>query len=214
MNKMVYIYSLKDPRDYQIKYIGKASDVNKRYKQHIENYTNQKSLKSSWVLSILRSGLLPILEIVEICDESKWQEREQYWISFYDTTNIEKGYNKAKGGRGNPGLPVSEETRQKIREKNKGFTPEAREIIRLKAIGRPLSESHANLARSNGMKIAKAILQYSTSGELLNEFPSIIEASRSTNTDRRTIQRQLSGESKLDGSLKSSSNVKFIWKRK
>ena len=165
--------------------------------------------------AINRNGIIDfILETLEECDKSIANEREQYWISFYDTTNIEKGYNKAKGGRGNPGLPVSEETRQKIREKNKGFTPESREIIRLKAIGRPLSESHANLARSNGMKIAKAILQYSISGELLNEFPSIIEASRSTNTDRRTIQRQLSGESKLDGSLKSSSNVKFIWKRK
>ena len=195
-------------------YVGQTKrNVSFRLAEHKFNASNRPHCELHG--TILENGIEDIsIEIIEICEDAVADIREQYWISFYDSANPEVGFNRAKGGRGNPGMPVSEETRQKIREKNKGFTPEAREIIRLKAIGRKLSDSHAEVARLNGMKIAKAILQYSVSGELLNEFPSIIEASRATNTDRRTIQRQLSGEYAMNGSGRSTSNLKFIWRRK
>ena len=46
--------------------------------------------------------------------------------------------------------------------------------------------------------------------ELLEEFTG---ASRSTGCDRRTIQRQLSGESNT-GSAHSLGNLKYIWRYK
>ena len=154
------------------------------------------------------------LQIIESCEECDADAREKYWIEFYESTNPEKGYNKAKGGRGNPGMEVSEETRAKLRASNKGFTPEAREKIRLKAIGRKLNDEHAEAVRMNGFRIAKKVQQYSRDMELLNEFPSIIEASRATRTDRRTIQRQLNKEYAMNGSARSNCNIKFYWKYK
>ena len=48
MENNVYIYGLKDPRDYQIKYICYTVDIDRRYKQHIGNITKKKSLKNNF----------------------------------------------------------------------------------------------------------------------------------------------------------------------
>ncbi len=69
-------------------------------------------------------------------------------------------------------------------------------------------------ARNNGTRAAKAICQYDKyTCECIAEYPSIIEASRTTGCDRRSIQRQLSGEANI-GSVRSFSNLKYIWKYK
>lgn len=43
-------------------------------------------------------------------------QKEQYWISFYDSFNNEKGYNLTKGGSGSIGVIVSEEHKRHTRE--------------------------------------------------------------------------------------------------
>jgi hypothetical protein len=45
-------------------------------------------------------------EVIEECEDSLINEREIYWISHFDSTNHEKGYNLSKGGQGH-----SDETR-------------------------------------------------------------------------------------------------------
>ena len=77
-----------------------------------------------------------------------------------------------------------------------------------------LDVSASTSIKGDGMKIAKAVCQYDVlTVELLGEYPSIISASRITGCDRRTIQRQLSGESNT-GSPHSLGNLKYIWKYK
>lgn len=80
-----------------------------------------------------------LVQYVETREEANKQE--EFWISHYDTTNPEKGYNIAKGGEGgywgqgfkkghklinggNTGhhFRHTEETKQKISESNKGKT--------------------------------------------------------------------------------------------
>ena len=82
MNETVFIYSLKDPITYQIKYIGKTIDINRRYKEHIQTHRNRKSKKNSWVISLIKNGLEPIMEILEECNLDNWEERETFWISY------------------------------------------------------------------------------------------------------------------------------------
>jgi len=210
---MYNIYKLTSKTENKI-YIGQTGrSISTRLNEH--KFSATKNPKSELHFAIIRNGINDFsIEILEQCDKSISDDREQFWISEFDSTNIEKGYNKAKGGRGNPGLPVSRETREKLRLANKGFTPESREIIRQKQIGRKLSEEVAQLNRERGFRIAKIVQQYSIEGDFINEFPSIIEASRTTLTDRRTIQRQLSGEYAMNGSGRSMANIKFIWKLK
>ena len=81
-------------------------------------------------------------------------------------------------------------------------------------LGSKLTGVQLERVRENGMKIAKAVCQYDPkTGELLGEYPSIIGASRATGCDRRTIQRQLSGEANT-GSAHSLGNLKYIWRYK
>ncbi len=197
MNKMVYIYSLKDPRDYQIKYIGKASDVNKRYKQHIENYTNQKSLKSSWVLSILRSGLLPILEIVEICDESKWQEREQYWIKYYKELGFDLK-NMTNGGDGNTGLKMSDISKEKIRRANLGKKSSKEKITKISNWAKGNNKIQKNL-KLGSKKSQIPIIQKSKDGEVINQWDSLQQASDELGIERSNISHCLRGRIKTSG---------------
>jgi len=210
---MYNIYKLTSKTENKI-YIGQTGrSISTRLNEH--KFSANKNPKSELHFAIIRNGINDFsIEIIEQCDKSISDDREQFWVNEFDSTNQEKGYNKAKGGMGNPGMPVSRETREKLRLANKGFTQEAREKIRQKQIGRKLSEENAQLNRERGMKFSKIVQQYSVEGDLINEFPSIIEASRATFTDRRTIQRQLNNEYSMNGSKRSKCNIKFIWKLK
>lgn len=82
-----------------------------------------------------------------------------------------------------------------------------------KRVNRQLSDKQKQAAIDNGMKSAKAICQYDKEGNLIAEFPSIVEASRSTKSDRRSIQRQL--QNPVDPSNgRAWNNARYIWKYK
>lgn len=74
--------------------------------------------------------------IEEISDTSLLDEREIYWIAFYNTFN--NGYNSTIGGGGNKGYKHSDEIREKIKKNQTGRSPSqnTREKMRQKKIGR------------------------------------------------------------------------------
>ena len=41
------------------------------------------------------------IDILELCNIDKLDDRERYWIDYYDSTNREKGYNFESGGNDN-----------------------------------------------------------------------------------------------------------------
>ena len=133
------------------------------------------------------------IEELDTRDVKVLDEREKYWIKQYDSTNPEVGYNVDEGGH--------------------VISDKCRETKRLMQIGVPLSESTKQKIREANMKVAKSVCLYSLTGELLGEYPSIVEACRQTGADRRTIQRQLKGESNI-GTPHSRGNLKYIWKYK
>lgn len=64
-----------------------------------------------------------VCSLIEECDDSLLDEREIYWIKFYNTTNKSNGYNMTIGGGGGntwANNPHKEETSKKISEHNKG----------------------------------------------------------------------------------------------
>lgn len=70
------------------------------------------------------------------CDQDELNEKEQYWIAFYDSTNPEKGYNLTSGG---DQCEMSEETRSKISKSNTGkkHSEETRRKMSLSKKGQP-----------------------------------------------------------------------------
>ena len=133
------------------------------------------------------------IEELDTRDVKVLDEREKYWIRYYNSTNPEVGYNVDEGGH-----VISDKCRQTKIQMQTGV---------------PLSQATKDKLRDINQKVAKRICQYTPDGEFIAEYRSIIEASRQTGTDRRTIQRQLSGESNT-GTKRSKANLKFIWKLK
>lgn len=196
------IYKITDLTNNKV-YIGQTKrDIMKRYSEHISHAFVSKrpnDLSCSLYIAMREHGIQNFIpELLEVVygSQKEIDVKEQEWIAKYDSINPEKGYNKDKGGH-----IISEACRK------------AAEKFLFKSNSKLTGKMLEN-ARENGMKIAKAVCQYDIyTGELIGEYPSIIGASRATGCDRRTIQRQLKGESNI-GTPHSIGNLKYIWKYK
>lgn len=95
----IYIYSYINKINGH-RYIGKTNNINRRKREHKSQAFNEKSeyYKALWPSKIREYGYDNFdFEILEITDEINWPQREQYWISFYNTYHG-VGYNTTCGG--------------------------------------------------------------------------------------------------------------------
>ena len=93
-----YIYKIVNTINNKV-YIGKTYDIGKRFNTHIKNAKNK--LNRRLYDAINKYGIENfIIEKVEECDESNVNNREIYWINFYNSTNKNFGYNMTRGGDG------------------------------------------------------------------------------------------------------------------
>lgn len=76
-------------------YIGQAKVLSRRLREHKE----YRGLHMQIDQLIYEKGVDQFnFEIIEYCPEELLNERERYWITFYDSYN--KGYNNTPGGHG------------------------------------------------------------------------------------------------------------------
>lgn len=158
-----YIYTLSDPNTNEVRYVGKTINTKRRYKQHLYD-KRQTSHKHSWIISLKKIGLKPIMKIIEECNDN-WEEREIYWISKYNNlTNHKLGGNGGDDYQRN----INQESIEKIRQAN---------------LGKILSKEHKEKI-GNSVPCRKV---------LIDDVPykSIMEASRELNIPKSTIYRRL-----------------------
>lgn len=194
------IYKITDRSNNKV-YIGQTKrDIYKRFAEHINKalHSDRKNDKAL-ALYIAINNHKPenfYIESLEKVEGTPKQvdEREQYWISYFNSTDPEIGYNLDKGSH-----IISEACRK------------AAEKYLFKA-GSKLEGKLLENARNNGYKVAKEVYQFNkNTAELIAKYPSIIEASRATGCDRRSIQRQLNREATYKFTSRVLSNVKYIW---
>lgn len=77
-----------------LSYIGQSIDIERRYKEHKRangDYSFHNAIKKyGWEDFIF--------EVLEYCEKDKLNEREKYWISYYNS--YYNGYNETEGGEG------------------------------------------------------------------------------------------------------------------
>lgn len=84
-------------------YIGKAQDIAQRVRDHRYNASNPERDNCVFHKALRKYGEENfIFEIVEECDKSILDEREQYWIAYYNS-QLPNGYNMTSGGDGGQG---------------------------------------------------------------------------------------------------------------
>jgi group I intron endonuclease len=95
------------------KYVGQTTQpINKRWQQHIQDSIRMspKPLHRAF----RKYGVDKfMMKVIDECDESLLDEKEQYWIEQYNTFESAEGYNATSGGN----RPIfSNETKQKLSE--------------------------------------------------------------------------------------------------
>jgi group I intron endonuclease len=157
----------------QKSYIGQTTKtLEHRKRAHYSKYSScvlfrralEKYPKEDWEWS----------EIDYANSQEELDEKEQYWIAYYDTHNVEKGYNLTDGGQGSPGVVITDEHKRRTRESM------------LKVVSNNYSKPNSPL------KPVKCI-------ELNKNFISYSEASRQTGANVNSIRRVIKGELKTAG---------------
>jgi hypothetical protein len=172
--KNVFIYSLSDPNTLEIRYIGKANDLNYRYWAHLHEAKNdlRNQHKCNWIKKLLKEGKKPIIEVVEEVPFESWKDSEKFWIAqikawgfnlLNKTDGGECGVisqnckealkNCKKRGHVKGTFKHSEETKVKIREKRalQKITEEHKQKISQSLKGVKKTDDHKK-SISNGKK--------------------------------------------------------------
>ena len=145
---MVTIYTLEDPITNEVRYIGKTkrSLVDRMY-SHMSNYKleRERSYKNSWIISLKRQNLKPIIKVLDIIEEDNWEFWEQFYICLFKSwgfnlTNMTKGGEGNSGGKGCLGYKHTEEAKKRISIANS--KPKSKEWIQNAAKGKykPISQ--------------------------------------------------------------------------
>lgn len=107
------IYALRCPVSGRVRYVGKTTDPARRLRHHLSEARRLPHLhKSRWITSLLREGLRPTVEVLEIVTTGGWEIAERRWIASFDGLT-----NSAQGGAGCPvgvGHGHTEESKAKI----------------------------------------------------------------------------------------------------
>lgn len=112
------IYMIKNTINNK-KYIGQSHNIHIRWQQHKAALRNNRSSNRHLQFAWNKYGESAFeFIILEICSVNTLDMKEEYWISFYDTTNY--GYNIQAGGLSNRGWKMSPEGRKKISHALKG----------------------------------------------------------------------------------------------
>lgn len=112
-------------------YIGQTSmKFRRRMKKHLreleQNIHSNQHLQNVWN----QNKSVLIFGIIEECDNiQQLNQREKYWIQYYDSCNPKRGYNKTFGGRN---WKYSKETIEKMRK------------IKAKDVGLSISQYNKN----------------------------------------------------------------------
>lgn len=79
-------------------YIGQSDNIEKRYQQHLYDSKYRPEKSTGIDMAINKYGINNFtFEIIEECSKNELEEKEIYWIDFYDSYN--NGYNKTPGGK-------------------------------------------------------------------------------------------------------------------
>jgi group I intron endonuclease len=181
-------------------YIGQTiRSLKERKKQHIIDSKRQKYSHYIFYRALNKYGINNFKwEIIDenIKDHDTLNVLEELEIIIHDSYN--NGYNMTTGGCGSSGKFHSKETRKKMSKSRKGQIPWH--------MGKNLSKEHKESIRKsliNNKLISSPVYQKNKdTNEIINEYPSIQEASRKTNICNPNIHKCIHGKRKTAGGFK------------
>ena len=91
-----FIYTLSHPITKEIRYIGQTKNLENRLNVHINDSKIKTSYVNKWINSLVKTGLKPVMEILEECNNEDIDDNEILYIALFKSggfrlTNSESG---------------------------------------------------------------------------------------------------------------------------
>lgn len=207
---MSYIYKITNDVNNKL-YIGKTDfSIEKRFQEHCNDAFRQKNEKRPLYSAMRKYGIEHFkIELIE--QTSNPEEREKYWIDFYDTYS--KGYNATKGG---DGKHLFDHQQIILYIKNNPFTATKEIAKHFKCSTCLILEiiRENNLKLSYYQNISKRIMAFSLEGTLIAEFDSIASAARWLFETKKisTLQSGVRSHISEAANGKRKTAYTYIWK--
>lgn len=194
------IYKIISPKNRI--YIGQSNNIYYRWNAHLCWDKRKKYINSNIRLhnSFRKYGVKNHkFEILEFCEIEQLNEREAYFVKFYDTFETDHGLNLTSGG---DCCKFSEETRKKLsiafkgrpgNNKGKKFSDEHREKIRISLLGKKRSEE----SKENISKAHLGQIPWNKGKELTDEHKKKISLSAELNPNYGMRNKKPSEEHKI-----------------
>lgn len=211
---MIGIYKIENLINGKI-YVGQSTDIEKRWKEHKQiPYRDSKAAEYARHFPLYRAILKYGLEnfkfsVIEECTIEELDQKERYWISYYNTFTKEgqNGYNLTSGGDGSRRL--YKETIDTIKtlwqqgyttgEIGKIINKDKHIIISYLKNYEPtynIQESNLRAVKQSGIKHRKGIVQYDYCGRYIKYYNSITEANQETKIPVKAIRDSANGRRK------------------
>lgn len=188
---MIGIYKITNLINNKI-YIGLSTDIRRRWEQH-RNRSRDLKYQTHLYCAIRKYGLQNFkFEVIEECDKDCLQEREKYWIAYYDSYN--NGYNETLGGEcGSP--PEYDRT---LIEKywNDGYNIKsiaellgcspATVVVALKELN---LYSIKEIKKRQYVSLSTPVFQYDLNGAFVKQFDSLHQAADSVQGQTQSIKK-------------------------
>ena len=141
-----FIYALVDPRTNECRYVGKANDIQNRFKNHLEESKVENRHVHCWIRSLMAENIRPETIQLDEVYEHAWSEEEIWWVAYMKSlganlTNHGPGGEgvlmtpevRYKCGNGNRGKNITQEHKDKVSKGNKGRIKSPEECARISA---------------------------------------------------------------------------------
>lgn len=221
--EITYIYVLIDPRDNEVRYVGKTSNPKYRLSGHISECKKEstKHYRARWIRSLLKDNIKPIIKFIKACPLNDFEKFETEYIKIFKSDKLT---NSDETGQGNScrikevidrmSKPKSRKVYQYDLDGN--FLKEFRSA---RVAAKELNTNHGGISRccngeykhtqgfifkyekniiekvENPNSIKKIVIELDIFDNIINEWVSIMECSRSTGIDSSNISRVCNGKS-------------------
>jgi len=187
-----FIYTLSDPRNNNVRYVGKTDRINKRLWYHITpTKLNKNTHKNNWIKKLLKENIKPDIKVIDKVPYKEWKYWETYWISQmkswgFNLTNSTSGGDGFGSGKDNP---MYGKKRPDLLAMNKSDNHPAK--------GAKRSDEY----KENLSKVQSKILfkQYTIDGEFIKQWKGFTRSGLELNICGSDIARCCYGERKSAG---------------
>lgn len=131
------IYGLIDPRDGQLRYVGRSSSGLKRpqstQRKALKGFEGNKTYKVFWLKELASVGLKPEIEVIEGHSSiAELGDSEIFWIAYFKSIGCRLTNTTVGGEGGLEGMKHTTETRHKMSATRGGLPEEKRaELVKL-----------------------------------------------------------------------------------